>query len=101
MCKIPDNVPDPPDKEPCVVPIDGTLDLHMFNPSDVKEVLLEYIDACQGAGILELRIIHGKGIGTIRQQVHSILKNHERVQSYSIAPGDAGGWGATLARLRN
>lgn len=90
-----------PDSEPLEVPVDGVLDLHMFRPAEVKEVVLAYIDACEERGIQELRIIHGKGIGTLRQQVHALLKKHPRVESFVLAPGDAGGWGATLVRLRH
>ena len=82
------------------MPVDGVLDLHAFRPAEVKEVILAYIEACEEAGIRDLRIIHGKGMGVLRQQVHSLLNRHERVKSYTIAP-DASGWGATLVKLKS
>ncbi|PSR00301.1 MAG: DNA mismatch repair protein MutS [Bacteroidetes bacterium SW_11_64_17] len=79
-------------------PIDGTLDLHVFDPSDVGELVPEYIRACREKGILEVRIIHGKGTGTLRRQVRSILDDDGRVVDHHKAT-DAGGWGATVAHL--
>ncbi|UCF35768.1 MAG: Smr/MutS family protein [Acidobacteriota bacterium] len=81
------------------VPIDGVLDLHQFRPQDAKELVLDYLDACLDEGILDVRIIHGKGTGVLRQIVHSVLKNHASVESYHLAH-DASSWGATLIRLR-
>jgi len=85
---------------PVELPVDGVLDLHMFRPAEVGEVVLEYLAACRARGIREVRIIHGKGIGTLRRQVHAILARHAAVESFAAAPGNAGGWGATLARLK-
>ena len=85
---------------PTELPIDGVLDLHAFRPADVKEVVLAYIEACQEKEIRNLRIIHGKGMGVLRQQVHCLLDRHEAVQSYSLAT-DAGSWGATVVRLKS
>lgn len=50
-------------------PIDGTLDLHQFNPSETKELVTAFIDACQEKGIHTLRIVHGKGRGVQRDIV--------------------------------
>lgn len=86
--------------EPLHLPVDGVLDLHTFRPSEVGEVVEAYLEACMEQGILDLRIIHGKGIGTLREQVHAVLRRHPAVASFSLAPGHAGGWGATVARLR-
>lgn len=86
---------------PLELPIDGVLDLHSFRPRDVKEVVLEYLTACQERGILEIRIIHGKGIGNLRRTVHSLLSKHPQVISYSLASEHFGSWGATIVHLRS
>ena len=79
-------------------PIDGELDLHVFDPSDVGSLVPEYLHACHEKGLTEVRIIHGKGTGTLRQHVRSILDDHPLVQEHHKAT-DASGWGATIAHL--
>ena len=85
---------------PSELPIDGVLDLHAFRPAEVKAVVLAYLEACEEKGIRDIRIIHGKGMGVLRQQVHALLDRHPRVRSYSLAT-DAGSWGATVIRLKS
>ena len=84
---------------PVELPIDGILDLHTFRPQDVKDVVLEFIDACEERRIYELRIIHGKGIGQLRNTVHALLKKHPKVHSYALASEHFGGSGATIVHL--
>ncbi len=90
---------EPAGEIPAELPIDGTLDLHMFAPREVKQLVPEYLDACLERGILDIRIVHGKGIGTLRSIVHGILERHPAVVWYGHQ-ADAGAWGATVVRLR-
>lgn len=85
--------------EPVELPIDGTLDLHAFHPRDVKDLVEEYVRVCRERGILSLRIIHGKGIGALRETVHAVLKTLPAVRGFHLA-GDASGWGATVVELK-
>ena len=87
------------DDIPVELPIDGVLDLHAFNPREVRELLPDYIAACKEKGIFEMRIIHGKGTGALRETVHSILRRLPVIVSFRQAGEDAGGWGATLVVL--
>jgi DNA-nicking Smr family endonuclease len=82
------------------IPITGELDLHTFQPGEVKDLLGEYISACIEKKIFSLRIIHGKGKGILKQKVHSILKKNPHVAAFTDAPAEAGGWGATLVSLK-
>jgi DNA-nicking Smr family endonuclease len=88
------------DGTPIDLPIDGTLDLHTFRPQDVKALVPDYLAECRERGILEVRIIHGKGMGALRRTVHAILSRLPEVASFGLALEDAGGWGATLVTLR-
>ncbi|HEY2735278.1 MAG TPA: Smr/MutS family protein [Polyangiales bacterium] len=81
------------------LPIDGVLDLHTFAPGDVADLVPTWLDACRANGLSELRIIHGKGRGTLRRTVHAILSRRADVIRFELAPADRGGWGATLVTL--
>jgi DNA-nicking Smr family endonuclease len=87
-------------EDPIALPIEGVLDLHTFRPRDIKDLVPTYLAACREKGILEVRIIHGKGIGALRQTVHSILAKLPEVASFALAPELRGGWGATMVQLR-
>ncbi len=82
------------------LPIDGVLDLHTFAPREVPHLVPAYLQECQARGILDVRIVHGKGSGALRRTVHALLDGMPEVASYRLADLDGGSWGATLVRLR-
>jgi DNA-nicking Smr family endonuclease len=81
------------------LPIDGVLDLHTFQPKEIRDLVPDYLEACRERGVLRVRIIHGKGIGNLRRTVHGILSRHPGVASFSLATEAFGGWGATIVHL--
>ena len=85
--------------EPVELPITGELDLHMFQPADVKDLVPTYLEECRKRGILSVRVVHGKGIGALRETVHAVLRRTPGVRSFALAPPNAGGWGATIVEL--
>ena len=89
-----------PEHEPIVVPIEDSLDLHHFHPSELLDVVDAYLDAARDAGIRELRLIHGRGRGLQRARVRAFLARDARVARYEEAPPGRGGWGATLVWMR-
>jgi DNA-nicking Smr family endonuclease len=92
--------PESPFSEPIVVPVEDSIDLHTFHPKDIPSVVEEYLEQCKQAGIREVRIIHGKGIGVQRNMVHSMLRKNPLILSFQDAPQEAGGWGATVVVLK-
>ena len=86
---------------PIELPIDGELDLHTFRPEEVADLVQDYLDECRKRGVLAIRIVHGKGKGTLRRTVHAALARRDDVQEFGLAPPERGGWGATLVTLRS
>jgi dsDNA-specific endonuclease/ATPase MutS2 len=101
---------DPSDREPDAaeeafedaleLEITDVLDLHSFPPRDVPDLVRDWLEAAYEKGFRELRIIHGRGVGVQRRSVRTILERDPRVVEFRDAPGEAGGWGATVVTLR-
>lgn len=85
--------------KPVKIPITDELDLHTFHPGEVEALLADYFDECVKKDIFCVRVIHGKGTGTLKKRVRSALARNPRVRTFSDAPPDAGGWGATIVAL--
>ena len=79
------------------IPIEGTLDLHAFQPRDIQSVVEEYVNAAAEAGLTEVRLIHGRGRGVQRGIVQAALERHPLVESFYDAPESH--LGATVAIL--
>lgn len=87
--------------EPAVqLPITGELDLHTFRPSDLGELLPAYLAECQARQLRTVRIVHGKGTGTLRTTVHTLLRRSPLVKSFRLGDEHTGMWGATLVDLK-
>jgi dsDNA-specific endonuclease/ATPase MutS2 len=86
--------------EPVEVELTDELDLHTFAPRDVADLVAHYVDECAARGFAQVRIVHGKGTGTLRRIVHGVLERHQRVERFVLAGERAGSWGATIAWLR-
>jgi dsDNA-specific endonuclease/ATPase MutS2 len=89
------------DDEPIRIPVTDVFDLHTVPPREVKAVVENYLEEAHRMGFRALRIIHGRGIGVQREMVRSILSKTPFVVSFSDAPLEAGGWGATIVTLKD
>jgi len=83
-----------------VVPIEDSLDLHTFSPKQIRPLVEEYLYQCQQREFREVRIIHGRGTGTQRNIVRSLLAKNPCVAEFKDAPPESGGWGATIVMLK-
>ena len=87
------------EEEPVRLPVTDVFDLHSVPPRDVREVVEAYLEEAHRLGFKALRIIHGRGIGVQREVVRAVLARTAFVLDYRDAPGEAGGWGATIVTL--
>ena len=80
------------------LPVEDSIDLHTFAPTDIKSVVEEYVTAAHAAGLREVRLIHGRGKGVQRGIVQQALDRHPLVEEFRDATETH--LGATVARLR-
>lgn len=81
-------------------PITGELDLHTFRPSEIGSLIPEYFRECRMRGLLHVRVIHGKGTGTLREGVLRLLERLPEVAGYRSGDETSGSWGATWVTLK-
>ena len=86
--------------EPVAIPITGELDLHTFRPAEIAALLDDYFAECRKRGLLRVRVIHGKGTGTLRTTVHTHLRRSPGVAGFAQGDETSGGWGATIVTLK-
>jgi len=86
--------------EPVEVPITSELDLHTFRPNEIGSLLPEYFRECRKKGLLNVRVIHGKGSGALREGVHRLLERLPEVKNFRLGNETSGGWGATVVILK-
>jgi DNA mismatch repair protein MutS2 len=77
-------------------------ELHLIGRTadEARETLEKYLDDAFLAGLPSVRIIHGKGTGTLRRTVQELLAGHPLVAEHRSGALHEGGEGATVAQLR-
>lgn len=80
--------------------VSGELDMHGMRAQEASERINKYLDDAILAGLPSVRILHGKGTGTLRQVVHAALKEYPHVVNYKPASFDEGGEGVTIATFK-
>lgn len=88
------------EEQPLEVPISAELDLHTFRPNEIGSLLPEYFRECRLRGLTQVRVIHGKGSGSLREGVHRLLEKLPEVVSFKLGDETSGSWGATLVWLK-
>ncbi len=88
------------EEKPVEVPITSELDLHTFRPNEIGSLLPEYFRECRMRGLTQVRVIHGKGSGALREGVHRLLERLPEVESFKLGDETSGSWGATRVCLK-
>jgi dsDNA-specific endonuclease/ATPase MutS2 len=88
-----------PEDEPVRIPITDEIDLHTFRPAEATRLLDDYFAECRKRGFRRVRVVHGKGTGTLRETVHAHLRKSAHVVSFALGDETSGGWGATVVQL--
>ena len=94
------DMPEERPEEPVTIPITGELDLHTFRPAEISSLLDEYFAECLKRGRHRVRVVHGKGTGTLRATVQAHLRRSPLVASFGPGDASSGGWGATVVTLK-
>jgi DNA mismatch repair protein MutS2 len=82
------------------LPVSREVDLRGMLPEEATFSLQKYLDAAYRAHLEEVRIIHGKGTGVLRQAVAAYLKNDPHVLSFRPGRYGEGETGVTVAQLK-
>ena len=96
-----DRVSDTPNPDATPYPITDEIDLHTFRPDEVPDLLESYFAECVRRGFRQVRVVHGKGTGALREKVHASLRRSPLVASFHLADESGGGWGATRVTLQS
>ena len=70
------------------------------NVDNAVNTLDKYLDNCAMAHLKQVRVIHGKGTGKLREGIHAYLKTSKYVKSYRIAGFGEGDYGVTIVELK-
>jgi len=81
--------------------VSGQLTLLGQRADEAIMSLDQYLDTVSAAGLSRVRIVHGKGSGTLRRVVREHLKSHPYVEEYSNADSTEGGDGATIVTIKS
>ncbi len=77
----------------------GELDVRGSRVHESDELVRQFVDDSSLQGLTSVRIIHGEGTGALREAIRVLLSKHPLVASFSAAPRDRGGNGATQIDL--
>jgi DNA-nicking Smr family endonuclease len=82
-------------------PIDDEFDLHGLNRVQASHALTGFLDDAKGQRLHCVRIVHGRGLGVLREMLRTTLPARDDVIGFVEAPPAQGGSGAVLVLLRS
>lgn len=71
-----------------------------YNVEEAIFVIDKYLDDCSLSKLNTIRIVHGKGTGTLRNGIHSFLKNNSHVKNFRLGTFGEGEMGVTVVELK-
>ena len=80
-------------------PAPDELRLRRLTVDEALPLLSEFLDETYVSGFRQVKIIHGKGTGTLREIVRRELKKHPLVKSFRAGAYDGGGQGVTIVEF--
>ena len=82
-----------------ITPVTGEIYLRRLTVDEALPKLDKYLNDAFMAGLCQVRVIHGKGTGTLRQVIREQLAKHPLVESYRSGDYGEGGTGVTIIEL--
>jgi DNA mismatch repair protein MutS2 len=79
--------------------IDDEISLRRLTIDEASLKLDKYLNDAFMAGIIRVRVIHGKGMGILRNAIHRQLGSHPLIKSYRLGIYGEGGAGVTIVEL--
>jgi len=76
------------------------LDIRGMRAEEAIADLSSFLDKAILRGVSSLEIVHGRGTGALRREVHAFLKDFPAVASFAVAAEDRGGDGMTMVELK-
>ena len=75
------------------------VDVRGVRVHEVDDLVVHALDAAIRADLRQLRIIHGKGTGALRERVGQVLTQDRRVAQFRLGAWNEGGAGVTIAEF--
>lgn len=75
------------------------LDVRGLRAEEAISQVERFLDRALLAGFSQVEIVHGRGTGALRREIHQFLHSFPAVDSISLAPEDRGGDGMTIVNL--
>lgn len=76
------------------------LDVRGLRMEEALTQIEKFLDKAILSGFSQLEIVHGRGTGVLRKQIHTYLRTYPAVESFQLAPEDRGGDGMTIVNLK-
>ncbi len=80
--------------------VSSRLDLRGKRAEEALNEVTHYLDKAVFKGLNQVEILHGKGDGILKDQIHKYLRDRSEVKKYELANEDFGGAGITLVNLK-